>query len=81
MRAYLNFSTVALDFWLTNLTFNRCLDINVHVKYCEDWTGDGQTDGNPSSDSITNSFIELTDPINLVFDTKITFLSATVLEI
>ena len=70
------------------------IDINVPVKYREDRTDGSQviaqkrkvamvkwTDGNPSSESIANSFIELTDPINLVFDTKVTLLSAIVLEI
>ena len=42
---------------------------------------DRRTDGNPSFESITNSFTELTDPENVVFGTKITFLSAIFLDI
>ena len=42
---------------------------------------DRRTNVNQSSDSITNSFIELTDPINLALDTNITFLSAIVMDI
>ena len=65
------------------------IDTNVHLKYHEDRIDgtqviarkrkvamDRRTDANPSSDNITNSLIELTDPINLVFDTKIILLSA-----